>query len=79
MGCLLSDDLFSIGRTTVRGLNFDPHFFQLCYRTQALKKKKRVLWRIIEHLISEKVLRDGSRSQNGSFSPFCFKIAQKVF
>ena len=30
--------IFSIGRTTVNGLNFDPYFFQLCSRTQALKK-----------------------------------------
>ena len=30
--------IFSMGRTTVSSLNFDPYFFQLCSRTQALKK-----------------------------------------
>lgn len=32
--------IFSIGRTTVSGLNFDPYFFQLCSRTQVLKNIK---------------------------------------
>ena len=31
---------FSISKTTVNGLNFNPYFFQLCYHTQAPKTIK---------------------------------------
>ena len=71
--------IFSIGRTTVSGLNFDPYFFQLCSRTQALFPES---CGGEFHTYLTKSVRKCSAMGRGlkmEWKFFAFKIAQKVF
>jgi hypothetical protein len=72
--------IFSIGRTTVSGLNFDPYFFQLCSRTQALKKHQELSGGKLHTYITKSVIKCSAMGRGLKMEIFRLsKIAQKVF
>lgn len=70
--------IFSIGRTTVSGLNFDPYFFQLCVSTQALKKHQESCRGELNTYLTKSVRKCSAMGRGLKMEVF-FKIAQKVF